>query len=115
MFFMLNISSKQEMSEPHHLTAPALRQLEIGALEPHDMMRLLNADCCNADYCNADKRNADYLYRNDNNHNADYHNADYRNADYRNADYRNADYCNADCRNAGLSGIQSVRYRTEID
>jgi hypothetical protein len=54
MFFMLNISSKQEMSGPHHLTAPALRQLEIGALEPHDMMRLCNADCCNADYRNAD-------------------------------------------------------------
>jgi hypothetical protein len=66
---MLSISSKQEMSEPHHLTAPAHRQLEIGALEPHDMMRLRNADCCNADY----------------------HNADYRNANYCNADKRNAD------------------------
>jgi hypothetical protein len=42
------------------------------ALEPHDMMRLRNADCRNAD-C--------------------------RTADYR---YRNADYCNADYRDAGL-------------
>jgi uncharacterized protein YjbI with pentapeptide repeats len=38
------------------------------AIEPHDMMRLCNADCRNAD-CR---------------------NADYRNADYRNADYQNA-------------------------
>jgi uncharacterized protein YjbI with pentapeptide repeats len=46
----------------------------IGALEPHDMMRLRNADCCNADYRNADYRNTNY------------HNANYRNTNYRNAD-----------------------------
>jgi hypothetical protein len=73
-------------------------QLEIGELEPHDMMLLRNADCCNADY-----------------RNSDYRNANYRNADYRNADYRSADDRNADYRNVGLSGIQSVRYRTEKD
>jgi hypothetical protein len=54
-------------------------QLEIRALEPHDRMRLRNADWCNADYRNdnyrnADNRNADH--RNDYNRNADYHNAD---------------------------------------
>jgi uncharacterized protein YjbI with pentapeptide repeats len=63
------------------------------------MMLLRNADYRNADYCNADCRNADYR------------NATYRNADYCNADYRNDDYR---YQNAGLSGIQSVRYCTGL-
>jgi hypothetical protein len=29
-------------------------------MEPHDMMRLRNAEYRNADYCNADYCNADY-------------------------------------------------------
>jgi hypothetical protein len=87
-------------------------QLEIRALEPHDMMRLRNAGCYNADYRNSDYCNTNY--RNANYCNANYRNADNRHSDFRNAynrsaDYRNADYCNADYWNARLSGIQSVQ------
>jgi hypothetical protein len=60
-------------------------QLEIGALEPHDMMRLRNADCCNVDYRNSDCCNANYR-------NANYCNDNYRNTDNHHSDYRNADY-----------------------
>jgi hypothetical protein len=98
----LEILKGSSRSSINFYTEPETRQFLIKHWS-HKMMRLGIADYRNADYGNADYGNADYR------------NADKRNADCRNTAYRNADYCNTDYRNAGLSCIQSVRYRTEKD